>query len=152
VYNQVNYKFNILNMFYKSLVRYFDRLEDRVRMKLSHRSIIYAFIGGVGVVLFWRGIWHTADILMAKGGIWFYIFYEPNTIIWTTVMLLLTGLFVSFFIGDRIILSGLKHEKSLEEKTEEEVQKEEFEIKDMMRKVSEIHRDIEVIKNAISKK
>ena len=139
-------------MVFKTIKRYFDKLEDRIRDRLSHRPIIYALIGGTFVVLFWRGIWHTADILMEKGGVWFYIFYEPNTIVWTALVLLLTGLFVSFFIGDRILLSGLKHEKRLEEKTEEEVQKEEFEIKDMIRKVDEIHRDIEEIKSNVSKK
>ncbi len=136
----------------KSIIRYFDRLEDKVRGRLSHRSILYALIGGVGVVLFWRGIWHTADILMEKGGIWYYIFYEPNTIVWTTAILLLTGLFVSFFIGDRILLSGIRHEKKIEEETEEELQKEEFEIREMQRKISEIHKDLQEIKNSVSKK
>ncbi len=138
-------------MLFKAITKYFDKLEDRVRGRLSHRSIIYAFIGAVGVVLFWRGVWHTADILMAKGGVWFYIFYEPNTVVWTTLMLLLTGLFVSFFIGDRILLSGIKHEKKIDEKTEEEVQKEEQEIKEMIKKVNEIHKDIQELKNVIHK-
>lgn len=138
-------------MLFKAIVRYFDKLEDRVRGRLSHKSIIYAFIGGTGVVLFWRGIWDTADILARKGGTWSVIFYPPYTIIWATLMLLLTGLFVSFFIGDRILLSGMKHEKKMDEKTEEEVQKEEGELKDMMRKVNEMHKDIEKIKDAISK-
>ena len=34
------------------------------------------------------------------------------------VILLVSGLFVSFFIGDRIILSGLKKEKKMEEKNQ----------------------------------
>ena len=136
----------------RSIIKYLDRLEDRVRGRLSHRSILYALIGGISVVLFWRGVWHTADILMEKGGVWFYVFYEPSTIVWTTLILLLTGLFVSFFIGDRILLSGIKREKKIEEETEEEIQKEEFEIKEMQRKIGEIHKDLQEIKNVISKK
>jgi putative Mn2+ efflux pump MntP len=43
----------------------------------------------------------------------------------STVGLLATGLFVSFFIGDQIILSGIKREKKLVEKAETEVKEEE---------------------------
>ena len=137
---------------YKSIVNYFDKLEDKVRMKLSHRSIIYAFIGGVATVLFWRGIWHTADILMAKGGFWGWFFYEPITIIWTSIILLMTGLFVSIFIVERIIISGLKNEKKATDKTETEIDKEEDEIKSVRAKIIQISNDIEEIKNAISHK
>ena len=79
----------------KSIIKFFDRLEDHVRMRLSHRSIAYAFIGGLATVLFWRGVWHTGDILMRLGGVWGWIFYEPITIVWTGIILLMTGLFVS---------------------------------------------------------
>ncbi len=128
------------------IVRYFDKLEDKIRGKLSHRSIFYALLGGIVFVLFWRGVWHTADILQQKGGVWFYIFYEPNTVIWTAIILLMTGLFVSLLIGDRIIISGLKHEKKIEEKTEAEVQLEEIDIKQMMKKVQEVERLVKEIK------
>ena len=47
--------------------RFFDKLEDRVRSWLSHQPILYALIGGIGIVLFWRGVWHTADYLMGIG-------------------------------------------------------------------------------------
>jgi len=134
-------------MIFRPVVSFFDRLEDRIRARLSHKSIVYAFVGGVFIVLFWRGVWETADILMHKGGIWQEIFYGPTTIVWTTAVLLLTGLFVSFFIGDRILLSGIKRSKKIEEETEEEIQKEELEISEMKRKVNEIHKDIEEMKS-----
>ena len=38
-----------------------NKLEYRVRFWFSKRPIFYGLIGGVGVVLFWRGVWHTAD-------------------------------------------------------------------------------------------
>lgn len=136
---------------FKFIVRFFDRLEDKVRARLSHRSIVYAFIGGMGVVLFWRGIWHTADILQAKGGIWGYIFYEPNTVVWTSAMLLLTGLFVSIMIGDRIILSGIKHEKRVDEKTEEEIRQEEEQIKKINLRIDQISHDVSEIKTLLKK-
>jgi hypothetical protein len=147
----------------KRIFRFFDKLEDRVRVRLSHRSIFYALIGGSLVVLFWRGIWHTGDILMERGAemyvyegskfgkFLYYFFYEPNTIIWTAGLLLLTGLFVSTMIGDRIILSGLKHEKKVDEKTEEEIKQEEEQIALLNKKVSQISKDIEEIKTLLKK-
>ncbi len=149
---------------FKAIVNYFDRLEDRVRMRLSHRSIAYAFIGGMGTILLWRGIWHTADILMQKGGFWGWFFYEPITLIWTSILLLMTGLFVSNLIGERVIISGLKKEKKVTDKTESEVDKEEDEIRSLRAKmieiskdleeikISQISKDIEEIKNALAKK
>ncbi len=134
------------------IVSYFDKLEDKVRAKLSHRSIAYAFIGGAATVIFWRGVWHTADILMKKGGFLGWFFYEPNTIIWTSVILLMTGLFISVFIGERIIISGIKNEKKTTDKTEVEIDKEEDEIRSMRSKIIQISKDIEEIKNAVSKK
>ncbi len=142
----------------KKILRFFDKLEDRVRMRLSHRSILYALLGGAGVVLFWRAVWHTADKLMylgmdiyeKTGSVWgkvlSYFFYEPITLICTVSLLLLTGLFVSVMIGDRIILSGLKHEKKIHEKTEEDEQ-----IKLLNQKIEKLSLDIEEIKNLLKK-
>lgn len=137
---------------FKSIVNYFDKLEDKVRIRLSHRSILYAFVGAIGTIILWRGIWHTADILMGKGGYWSIFFYEPITIIWAAIILLMTGLFVSNLIGERVIISGLKKEKKVTDKTELEVDKEENEIKNMREKISQISKDIQEIKDAISKK
>ena len=98
-------------------IRFFDKLEDHIRGALSRVPIFYALVGGVGVVLFWRGVWHTADL--------FPFFDGPVSLIAGALILLATGLLVSVFIGDQIIISGLRHEKKLTEKTEMEVEVEE---------------------------
>ena len=136
---------------FQKIDNFFDKLEDKVRIKLSHKSILYAFIGGSMTVLFWRGVWHTGDILVEKGGFLGWFFYEPITIVWTSVILLITGLFVSVFIGERVIISGLKNEKKVSEKTEMEVDKEEDEIREMRSKLNKISKDIEEIKNLLSR-
>lgn len=100
----------------KKVVIFFDKLEDAVRARLSRRPIVYSFIGGVGIVLFWKGVWETAG--------YFPVLFGPMSILVGLVILLSTGLLVSFFIGDNIILSGLKHEKKIVEKTETEVRSE----------------------------
>jgi len=84
-----------------------NRLEDKIRRKLSRYPIVYAFIVGTGIVLFWRGIWHTADDV-TLGGI--------TSLIIGTVVLILVGGFVSEFIGKQLIISGIVGEKKINRK------------------------------------
>ena len=135
-----------------SIIRFFDKLEDKVRARLSHRSIFYAYIGGVCTVLFWRGVWHTGDILMNNGGFFGWLFYEPITVVWTATVLLLTGLFVSNFIGERIIISGLKKEKKVTDQTEDEVKEEDSRLKKLEDKLDLISKEVTAIKNELVKK
>jgi len=133
--------------------KFFDKLEDRVRSWLSHQPILYALIGGVGIVLFWRGVWHSADYLMGIGpalltgqpwesidpGPWWD---GPLSLLISIVILLTVGLFVSAFIGDSLILSGLKKDKKLVEKTEMEVQTEEEVLATIQTDIAELERDM----------
>ncbi|MEK7607420.1 MAG: hypothetical protein AAB484_00640 [Patescibacteria group bacterium] len=130
----------------KKIIHFFDKLEDKIRGNLSHIPIPYSIIGGVLVVLFWRGIWHTADILMSKGGILGFIFYEPVQVVITMIGLLMTGLAVSVFIGDRIIISGLRHEKKIEERTEELVEEEEVTLISVRNEIRTLRKQIETLK------
>jgi len=133
----------------KKIIKYFDKLEDKIRTKLSHWPIIYALVGGVGIVLFWRGVWHMADEI----GLGSF-----SSILISLILLLSTGLFVSFFIGHYIIFSGLKQEKKIEEKEEAEIEMELdlqkaqmnvlMEIKD---KINKIEKEIVDIKSKVSK-
>ena len=84
----------------------FDKLEYKIRTRLSHHPFIYALLGSVGIVVFWRGIWHTADFISEV------IFYYqsqagtinlgnlawwdgPLSLIVGAILLLPSGLFVS---------------------------------------------------------
>jgi hypothetical protein len=116
-----------------TLIRFFDRLEDKIRGRLSHWPIVYGFFGGIGTVLFWRGVWHTADFvamyyfeaLAGNTTIDFtYAWDGPISLIIGSILLLTTGLLVSNFIGNEIIMSGLRGEKKLTERTETEVRTE----------------------------
>ena len=129
------------------LFHFFDRLEDRVRGWMSHRQIFYGLVGGVGIVLFWRGVWHIADYFSLV-----FMTRESGSAtidmaaLWDgllsfgigSILLLLTGLFVSSFIGNEIIISGLKGEKKVAEKTEEEVETETTLVKDLRKEMREI--------------
>ena len=119
---------NILSSFLKKIYTATDQFEDKVRSKLSHYPIIYAFVGGAGIIIFWRGVWHTMDEIIG----WFsseeiidFPWWDgPLSILIGTVLLFTVGLFVSSFIGNEIIISGLKKEKKLIEKMEEEIERE----------------------------
>ena len=132
-----------------SVLHFFDQLEDRIRSRLSHSPIIYGIVGGVALVLFWRGMWMVADMLAAQGGSLGWWFSAPVSLVVSMCVLLLTGLFVSFFIGDRIILSGLTHEKKIEEKTEMEVRAEGTLLVDIYKKIEKIEKDIDAFKAKI---
>lgn len=134
------------------IIKFFDRLEDRVREFLSRSPIAYGIVGGFAVVIFWRGVWHTADLIEAGGSFFAPLFTAPVSTVASTVILLLTGLFVSFFIGDRIILSGLKHEKKVEEKTEKEVREEGMILLDIHKKLERLERELHEVREEVKKR
>lgn len=144
-------------MLFKKIYQLGDRLEDKMRGRLSHYPITYAFVGGAGVIIFWRGIWHSVDFLMG------YIKF-PGKADWTAlpwwdglfsialgmVLLLLVGLFVSSFIGNEIIISGLKGEKKAVERAEAEIEEGimmdieiQDEIKDISKRLARIQKILE---------
>ena len=104
--------------------KFFDKLEDFTREHLSRHPYWYSFFGGIATVLFWRGVWETADKLENYNEITKWLFYGPHEIVLSSIFLMLMGLMVSIFVGDRIIISGLRHEKKVEDKTEEIISEE----------------------------
>ncbi|MEI6304972.1 MAG: hypothetical protein WCP09_03090 [Candidatus Taylorbacteria bacterium] len=133
----------------KKILNFFDKFEDKLRGHLSKYPIVYTFIGGTAIVLFWRGVWHTADILQDQGGILGWIFYEPINMLIVTVILLATGLFVSYFIGDTILMSGMKGEKKVTDKTAKEVREEEIEIAGLRTTIKEMKKEVDEIKDFV---
>ncbi|MCM2339398.1 MAG: hypothetical protein NDI62_03010 [Burkholderiales bacterium] len=145
----------------RSIYGFFDKLEDKIRGKLSHYPILYAFIGGIGIVVFWRGVWHTADFFtevifsyQVNGSVdlgalpWWD---GPLSLIIGSILLLSTGLFVFGFIGNEMIVTGLKGEKKLTEKTEEEVRLETGTLKEIKNEVKEISKRLDEIEKDIEK-
>ena len=118
----------LINIFHK-IYDFFDRLEDKIRAKLTHFPLIYALIGSIGIVLIWRGIWHIADDWGMPGWV---------SLVLGILLTMLTGLFVSFFIGENILISGLNKEKRIDEKTEEEIHKERTVLVEMEKEIKKI--------------
>lgn len=118
----------------KNIFKVLGEFESRVRGWFSHRPVLYALVGGVGVVLFWRGVWHSADAVSAIVHDWSG---QSTPIDWYALgdgflsllvgfsLLASTGLFISDFIGAEVIESDLEGEEKLTKKAEKEVESEE---------------------------
>lgn len=118
----------------KKIIRFFDKFEDKVRAFLSKHPLWYAMIAGIGLVLFWRGVWHTTDSISEI--IWHGAdlnssldlassFWDgPISFVVGSAILLAGGVFVSELLGKEIIISGLRGEANLSKKTEVEVRTE----------------------------
>ncbi|MBP9748007.1 MAG: hypothetical protein KBD17_00030 [Candidatus Pacebacteria bacterium] len=127
----------------KDILKFFDKLEDKVRGHLSHYPIFYAFIGGVGIVLFWRGVWHTADELSITGF---------GSLAIGTSILLVTGIFVSSFVGNKLIISGLMGGKKLTEKATDEIEAEEAQIQGLQHTISRLEKKLDQMDQDLEKK
>src|SRR5690348_1257048 len=97
----------------RKVLMFFDRVEDRVRASLSRMPIIYALVGAIGIILMWKGVEETAKLVP--------FLYGPASFLLGALILLGSGLLVSFFVGDNIIISGIMREKKLVDKAEKEV-------------------------------
>ncbi len=124
------------------------RIEQKIQTRLSHYPKWYALIVGIGVVLFWRGVWHSVDNLhMAIT----HFYFDPSTSLpfetwWDgplsfvvgALILSFTGAFTSSFIGNELILSGLRGERKLNQKTEASVEDEVTAISDIQEELATI--------------
>ena len=119
----------------KKILSFFDKLEDFVRIELSHSPILYALVGAVGIILLWKGVWEVAQLIPGL--------YGFGSIVMGVIILLVSGLLVSFFIGDSIIISGFKKEKKLVERTEKEIlEAEKTQAQEIINKLDHLEKDI----------
>jgi hypothetical protein len=121
-----------------SIGHFFDKLEDKIRGRLSRKPFLYGFLGFLGTILIWKGIWESAEIVP-----WLF---GPGSIILGVIILISTGLFISTSIGEAIILTGIKGEKRVSEKTEAEVMAEKSDMQEVLSELKEIEKDVEELK------
>ena len=127
----------------KNIVKFFDKLEDKVRGKLSRYPILYGFIVGIGLVLFWRGVWHIADDINLGSLI---------SIIIGAITLLITGIFVSEFLGKKLIISGIVGEQKIEKKEEKEIETEETQIRNLQSTLRRVEEKLDHIDKEMEEK
>ena len=115
------------------IVRFFDKLEDHIRAWLSRRPILYGLVAGIGAVLFFRGIWMLIDA--TELGAW-------ESVGISLIILLLTGAFVSHFVSNDVIMSGLKQEKKFAEQTENQMESEMATLHDIKHELRDLKNEI----------
>ena len=123
------------NIFRKA-IDFVSAEDGKMQQYLKKRPILYTFIGGTAVILFWRGIWHTADMIPFLTG--------PVSMIIGGLILLVTGLFAfSFFVGEEVLVSDIHKEEKMVSKTEGEIKKEEKEIHTIEATLEKIEQEVE---------
>lgn len=73
----------------------------------------------------------------------------PVSIFVSVTILLFTGLFVSFFIGDAIIISGLRKEKRMDEKVAYEIKTELDILNDIQKRLNDIEKELKIFREEI---
>lgn len=127
------------------ILHFFDKLEDRVRGTLSHHPVPYSIIAAVAIVVFWDGISRVVGSIPWLQGFWGGVWL----VIASVGVLLVTGVFVSFFIGDTIIISGIRGEKKMVDKTEEELEKELGAVEVLSQKIDKLEAKVEEIEREV---
>lgn len=114
------------------MLKLLSKIERNLRHRLSRLPVLYALVGAVGLVLFWRGVWHTTDFIAGvllpgfnPAGVNLVEIIDGLISLSLGFLLLLsTGLFVFEFIGAEVIATDLKGEEKLTKKTEAEIETE----------------------------
>ncbi len=139
----------------------FHKLEKKIQSCLSHYPRWYALIVGIGIVVFWRGVWHSvdqihtlidhfsADSSMSLINVAWWD--GPLSFIVGALILNLTGAFTSSFIGNELILSGLRGERRLNEKAEAELKEEVIAIADIKDEMLAISKKLEILETKAHK-
>ncbi len=119
------------------------KIEEGARKFFEYIPFTHAFLAGVGVILFWRGVWEIADILMLD---------PVASILLGCVILGGIGLFIQTFVGNAIIIKNVKREEQREAATERKVKQveqelvtEEITMNKLAQKLDELNKKIDLL-------
>ncbi len=97
----------------KSITKTFLDIEEKARQFFVRIPFIQAFLAGIGVIIFWRGVWEGLDRIGVT---------PVNSIILGALILGAVGVFIQTFIGNTIIIREVKQEKQVEKKAIKEIE------------------------------
>lgn len=121
-------------MDYHHVTKTLLNIEDNARKFFERIPFIHALLAGIGVVLFWRGIWESADKMAL----------DPLSSALLGIALLGgIGLFIQTFVGNTIIIKSVKKEEQLEKTTVKKVQQEEITLLQLSQKIDELNSKID---------
>ena len=141
------------------MYRQYKTATFKIRGFLSHHPTLYALIVGIAIVLFWRGVWHSADhihyliesfhsvsSMTLAGSPWWD---GPLSFVVGAFILHITGAFTSSFIGNELILSGLRGEKKLTERAETDIKHETAVIADIKQELFVVSSKLEKLQKEL---
>ncbi|MEI6316223.1 MAG: hypothetical protein WCO65_00665 [bacterium] len=99
----------------KSITKTLLEIEDRARLHFEKTPFLQALLAGIGVIIFWRGIWEWLDVQKISPVV---------SVMIGSLILLSVGVFVQTFIGNTIIIKNVKQEEQLEKKAIKEMESE----------------------------
>ncbi len=120
---------------------FFLKKEEKSRNYFENSPFFHAFLAGIGVVLFWRGVWEIADLLKLNPFI---------SIILGIIILITIGLFLQTFVGNTIIIKKVDIEHQMDNKTKKDLEKVKKEINSEEVNLSLINNKLEKIEIQIS--
>jgi hypothetical protein len=114
------------------------RTEEGARKFFEKVPFIHAFLAGVGVIIFWRGVWELFDQIGIT---------PVQSIIMGVVLLGGIGVFIQTFLGNTIIIKDVakkeKSETKLIKEVESEVSGEEITLKQLAEKIDRLTKKLE---------
>ncbi len=130
-------------MRYHKVTQVLLQIENSARDFFENIPFTHAFLAGVGVILFWRGVWELADIMML----------DPiASILLGCVMLGGIGLFIHTFVGNAIIIKNVRKEEYLEKeantrisKVEKNIELEDATVQKLIEKIDSLEKKIDAL-------
>lgn len=99
-----------------SWTKHLLRMEEYARKYFERMPFAQAFLAGVGVIIFWRGIWEWLDDIEVS---------PFASVLIGTLILACVGVFVQTFIGNTIIIDEVKQEEKAEKRALKKIEGEE---------------------------
>jgi len=122
----------------KSITKILLNAEESARLYFEKTPFIQAFLAGIGVIIFWRGIWEWLDMNQVS---------PVTSVVIGSLILLCVGVFVQTFIGNTIIIKNVEQEERFEKKAikqmEGEVDSEEVTLSSLSAQLDELARKID---------
>lgn len=100
----------------RSITKTLLSVENRARRYFQRFPFIQALLAGIGVIIFWRGIWEWLDLSGVT---------PLLSVIIGALILGSVGVFVQTFIGNTIIIREVKQEEKIEQEAMKKIAGEE---------------------------
>lgn len=109
------------------------KIEERARVYFEKIPFIHAFLAGIGVIIFWRGVWELLDRLGVS---------PVESILLGSLILGGVGVFIQTFLGNTLIIKNVakeeREEKEILKVVGTEMMEEEIALQEIAQKVNQL--------------